>query len=122
MSPDQKSLAVQQRLPVCVRVDVGRAGTVVTRLLEAAHELDLPGEEHPCPVVGVRTVKGTLYRSRSPADRVGCGAVEGVQALAGRVVVRIVVVRLVGVDALLVEEGGRPSVFDDKRYVGLEAE
>src|SRR5207249_2190906 len=48
-------------------------------------------------------------------------AVELVEALSSRVVVRIVVVRLGGGDGRLVEELRRPAVPDDKRHVVLVA-
>ena len=102
-------------------VDVGGVGDVKAGLLEPADQLNLPAEELALAVAGVRPVEGDLDGTGGPRDGVGPVAVELVEALAGQPVIRIVVVRLVGVDPLLVEKRRRPSVADREVHVVLPA-
>ena len=66
------------------------------------------------PLVG--PVEGNLHGVLASAYRRRAIAVEGVQALAGGVVIRIVVVSLIGRYGLLVEEGGDSAVVANGKH------
>ena len=106
--------------PVGVGVEVGRVRHVVAGALEPPDHLDLPVEELAGAVVVVGPVEGDLHRPPLPRHGRSVAAVEAVEALAAPVV-RVVVVGLVGGDAHLVEELGRPVVGDDEGDVVLPA-
>ena len=103
-------------------IDVGGVRDVVARALGPAHEVDLVGGEVGDAAVGVRPVEGDLDRLWRAGDGVGPVAVVPVQALAGQVVIRIIVVGLVGVDRHLIEQVGRTSIAHDEHDVVLIAE
>ena len=116
---------VQQHAAVRVCVDVGRVGHIIAGLLHPTDERVLPGEKGlaidvagAIPLVG--PVEGNLHGVLASAYRRRAIAVEGVEALAGGVVIRIVVVSLIGRYGLLVEEGGDSAVVaNDKHDVVL---
>ena len=110
---------VEQRPTTGMGIDVGRIGDVVARHLEPPDELDLPVEELTATAGRERPVKGDLDRPGGAGDRGGAKAVVVVQALAGQSVVGVVVVRLVGVDPMLKQKGGRPAVSDHEDDVVL---
>ena len=115
----EEGLVVEQRPATGMGIDVGRIGDVVARHLEPADELDLPVEELAATARRKRPVKGDLDRPGGAGDRVRAKAVVVVQALAGQSVVGVVVVRLVGIDPMLKQKGGRPGVADHEDYVVL---
>ena len=104
---------------ILVRVDVGRIGHIVAGPLEPADELHLPDEELPVPAPGVRPIEGHFHRAPVAPYRVGPVAVVRVQALAVNSIIGIVVICLVGRDALLIEEGRRTSVAHHEVHVIL---
>ena len=121
MATGDEGLVTLEREAVRVRVDVGRVGHVVAVPLEPADEIDVPGPEEHVAIAGVRPIERHLRRALGSNDRVRAVAVVVVEALSVDPIVRVVVVRLVGVHALLVEEGRRAPVLDDEAHVVLIA-
>ncbi len=111
VSHRQEAAMRQEPLAVRVRVDVGRVGYVVPFLLQPAHEFNLVGHEVVAvAVVRVRTIERHLRRGGAASHRVRTVALVVVEALASQTVVRIVVVRLIRGDRLLVEQIGHAVV------------
>ena len=118
--PDgEDRLVVPQASRIRMRVDVGLVRDVVAHALDPAEELDLVDLIEAA--LAVWSIEGDLHGSGLAGDRVRPEAVEGVEALAGRAIAGVVVVRLVRVDALLVEEGRRTVVAHDEDRVVPEA-
>ena len=120
--PDrQEAPIVQQAAAVRVGVDVGRVRHVVAGLLDPADEADLPREDGLTPVSSgavavVRPIERDLRRVLASGDRRRAKAIERVETFAGRVVIGVVVVRLIGRHGLLVEEGCGPAVVADGEH------
>src|SRR5688572_11406775 len=87
-----------------MRVEIGGVLYVVTGAFQPTNEEVLPGEKLPSAAETVRPVPRHLHRAGRARDGVRAVAVESVDALAGRAVVRVVVVRLVGCDGLLEQD------------------
>ena len=109
----QESFVIEQPGAACVSVDVGRVTYVIPRSLEPAHEIDLPGQESSVTRAPIRPIERDLHRTRGRGQRRGSVAVVVVQAFAGGVVVRIIVVGLVGGHALLIQQIAAPAVVAD---------
>src|SRR5439155_19539125 len=102
----EEGLVIQQLAPVRVRIDVGRVGHVIARALETADQLDLPVQEQSGTIVRKGSVKRNLDGPGRAGHRVRAIAVVVVETLAGAAVVGPVVIGRIGVDRVLVEEGG----------------
>src|SRR5439155_3093574 len=91
----EKGLVIEESIAVGVCVDVRRVAHIVAGPLEPPYEVDLPGQEASITSVRVGSVERDFYCLLTPRDCVGTGAVVCVEALAGRAIVRVVVVCLV---------------------------
>src|SRR2546423_15043907 len=121
MSADEDPLDARNQTATGVGVQVIRIRHVVPGALEPANEMGLPLEELPDPDSAVWTIERDLDRAPVTGDGVGAVAVVWVEALARAAVIGIVVVRLIGCDALLVEERRRTPVANHEDRVVLVA-
>ena len=103
-----------------MRIEIGRIRHVVSGALHPPDEIDLPLVEVAQPRVRLRPIERDLHGRRVPGHGIGPIAVEAIQTLARLSVVGIVVVRLVGIDALLVQERRGAAVLDDEDHVVLQ--
>src|SRR5215211_5905647 len=103
----QKTSVIFQSSPVLVSVEVRRVRDIVARLLDPVDEVPIPVpsrkgvDKFPRTRAGaVRTIEGDFH-CRLGAGRLDwCTPAAGIiKAFAGRLVVRVVVVSLVGCDA-----------------------
>ena len=121
MADGKECLATQKGGAIFMSIDVGAVGDVIAVAFEPADVIGLPPEELSGTVAAVGPIKRHFDRPRLLGDRGGAIAVKAVQALPRGAVVRVIVVGLVGADALLVAEGGGPAIPDDEDDVILVA-
>ena len=99
---DQGLIALQQRQPLPVQVDICCIGNVVAVLFQPHQQVQFPVQKIPGTVAPVGTIKRDLYRARCSGNCVGTIAVEDVETFANTYRKRII--GLIGGYRLLVEK------------------